>query len=107
MPPAAFVQLATSPNQTVGAAKDLRHAQEQMTSALHSFEIRFDPPAPQVAGKALGTLAMDALKKRLAELRDRAGELSDWIDWQTLAKRFEHLGLAAFWADLAIGPAAG
>ena len=107
VPPSSFVQLATSPNQTVASAKDLRHAQELMTSALHSFEIRFEPPAPQVAGKALGALAMDALKKRLGELRERAGELSDWIDWQTLAKRFEHLGLAAFWADLqAVRPSA-
>src|SRR5262249_34200287 len=27
-------------------------------------------------------------------------ELSDWMDWHQLGKRFEHLGLAAFWAEV-------
>ena len=50
---------------------------------------------------------MDAPRNASTELRDRAGELSDWIDWQTLTKRFEHLGLAQFWAELANWPGHG
>jgi very-short-patch-repair endonuclease len=101
MPPNAFVQLATAaaPGAAAGS-RDLRHAQEQVDHALHSFEIRFEAPGPLVDGKRLGQLSLDALKKRLAELRERAGELADWIDWHHLGKRFEHLGLAAFWTEV-------
>jgi very-short-patch-repair endonuclease len=101
IPPQSFIQLATS--QAPGAAastKDLRHAQELVDNALHSFEIRFEAPGPLVDGKRLAQLSLDALKKRLADLRERAGELSDWIDWHQLGKRFEHLGLAGFWAEV-------
>jgi REase_MTES_1575/Protein of unknown function (DUF4011)/AAA domain len=98
--PAAFVQLATSHNDIAMSTKELRHAQELLESALHSFEIRFDGPAPLAGGKRLATLALEDLKKRLGELRERAGELADWIDWHDLGKRFEHLGLAEFWSEL-------
>jgi very-short-patch-repair endonuclease len=98
-PPAPFVTLATTPGGAA-ATKDLRHALEQFEHALHSFEIRFDPPAPLAGGKRLVALSLENCKKRLAELRDRAGELSDWIDWHHLGKRFEHLGLANFWTEL-------
>jgi very-short-patch-repair endonuclease/DNA polymerase III delta prime subunit len=98
--PAAFVQLAASPNSLDGPTKELRHAQELLESALHSFEIRFEQPGPLVAGKRLGALPLEDLKKRLTELRERAGELADWIDWHNLGKRFEHLGLAEFWLEL-------
>jgi very-short-patch-repair endonuclease len=100
IPPPAFVALATLTTPGAAGTKDLRHAQEQVDHALHSFEIRFDPPGPLVDGKRLGQLSLDGLKKRLAELRERAGELSDWIDWHQLGKRFEHLGLAEFWAEV-------
>ena len=45
-------------------------------------------------------MPFDDIKKRLNELRDRAGELADWVDWQLLVKRFEHLGLGEFWEEL-------
>ena len=78
--------------------KDLRTALEHFKSA-HSFEIRFELPA--VGGRqTAGNPAAGRSQERLTTLRDRAGELSDWIDWFQLGKRFEHLGLAGFWAEL-------
>jgi hypothetical protein len=99
MPPATFVTMATGAAPPA-STRELRNALEQFDHALHGFEHRFEPPAPQSGGKRLGTLSLDALKKRLIELRDRAGELADWGDWHTLSRRFDHLGLAAFWAEL-------
>ena len=99
MPPPAFVQMATGGGPPAGA-RELRNALEQFEHALHAFEHRFEPPAPLADGQRLGTLSLDNLKNRLTELRDRAGELSDWADSHQLGKRFEHLGLAEFWSEL-------
>src|SRR5439155_12865476 len=99
MPPPAFVQMATGGSPPAGA-RELRNALEQFEHALHAFEHRFEPPAPLADGQRLGTLSLDNLKNRLTELRDRAGELSDWADSHQLGKRFEHLGLADFWGEL-------
>jgi hypothetical protein len=33
-------------------------------------------------------------------LRERVGELNDWIDYRHLPDRFAHLGLRAFWDSL-------
>jgi very-short-patch-repair endonuclease len=98
--PAAFLQLATGPGQPAVSTKELRAAQEQFGQALHSLELRFEPPAPLAGGVKLSNLPLDECKKRLTALRDRAGELSDWMDWRELGKRFEHLGLADCWAAL-------
>ena len=57
------------------------------------LEHRFEPPAPLSQGKKLGELPIDALRARLTELKERVGELSDWIDWRHLSGRFAHLGL--------------
>src|SRR5262249_23682111 len=99
MPPAAYVQMATGATPPA-STRELRNALEQFEHALHSFEHRFEPPAPLAAGKKLVSLSLDDLKKRLGELRDRAGELSDWGDWHQLFKRFQHLGMANFWTEL-------
>jgi hypothetical protein len=99
-PPAAFIALATGSAAGTASTKDLRTNLEQFEHALHHFEIRFEAPGPLVRGKRLGTLALEECKKRLAELRDRAGELSDWVDWFHLGKRFQHLGLDSFWSEL-------
>src|SRR5262249_16796933 len=99
VPPAEFVALATA-GPAQGAARDLKQAQEQLDQALHGLEHRFEPPAPRFGGKKLGELPPDGLRKRLAEMRERVGELADWIDWRHLSGRFAHLGLADFWAAL-------
>jgi very-short-patch-repair endonuclease len=98
-PPPIFVNLATT-NPAGASTKDLRHHLEQFEHTLHSFEVRFEPPGPQFEGKRLAALPLDTCKQRLAELRDRAGELSDWADLYQLGKRLEHLGLAGFWVEL-------
>ena len=98
--PPAFIALATADKSATASTKDLRHCLEQFEHALHSFEMRFEPPAPLVDGKRLVTLPLEACKQCLNALRDRSGELSDWVDWYQLGKRFEHLGLAGFWTEL-------
>src|SRR5204863_9631909 len=80
MPPPVFVQMATG-GTPPASARELRNALEQFEHALHSFEHRFEPPAPLAGGQRLAALSLDHLKQRLTELRDRAGELSDWADW--------------------------
>jgi hypothetical protein len=94
------VALATAAVAPAASTRELRTHLEQFEHALHHFEIRFEPPAPLVQGKRLVTLALEDCKKRLVELRDRAGELSDWVDWYHLGKRFQHLGLEGFWSEL-------
>lgn len=97
VPPAEFVTLAAAGPAPGGCCRELRQAQEQLQQALHGLEHRFDPPAPRYQGCKLAELPLDVFRARLAELKDRVGELSDWIDWRHLAARFNHLGLGAFW----------
>ncbi|HYT92140.1 MAG TPA: DUF3320 domain-containing protein, partial [Gemmataceae bacterium] len=98
--PEEFVKLSCSGPMPTGLANDLRQAREQLEHALHSFEIRFEPPAPQFGGKKLAELPLDTLRQRLAALKERVGELADWIDWRTLTDRFAHLGLATLASEL-------
>jgi very-short-patch-repair endonuclease len=96
VPPPKLVQLASAGATAAPSSRELRHAQEQFEHALHSFEHRFEAPAPQWEGKPLRELPLEALKQRLQTLRERGGELADWIDWRLLSERFAHLGLTAF-----------
>jgi very-short-patch-repair endonuclease len=97
-PPPAFVQLATTSGATL-STKELRAALEQFEHAVHSLEIRFDPPLT-IQGTRLAALPLEQCKAQLTAYRDRVAELSDWIDWQQLGKRLEHLGLAPLWTGL-------
>jgi hypothetical protein len=98
--PEEFLKLACNGPAPTGLANDLRQAREQLEQALHSFEIRFEPPAPQLGGKRLAELPLDTLRGRLAALKERVGELADWIDWRTLTDRFAHLGLAVLASEI-------
>jgi hypothetical protein len=82
------------------SSRELRAAREQLEHALHSLEIRFEAPGPSWEGKRLGELTPEGQQAWLQTLRERVGALADWSDWRTLHRRFEHLGLAAFWEAL-------
>ncbi len=97
--PDAFIALLTSP-APLPSVRDLKSAQEHYEQALHGFEIRFDAPGPLLEGKRYLEQAPDVVLRHLTKLRERVGELSDWIDFRHLPDRFAHLGLRAFWDNL-------
>lgn len=99
-PPQRFVQVACAGPGKAASGRDLRTAAEQYEHALHSLEIRFDSPGPLFQKKRLGEHPPEVVKQRLAVLRDRAGELADWIEMRQLPIRFAHLGLKTFWEAL-------
>jgi hypothetical protein len=82
------------------SSRELRAAREQASHALHSLEIRFDAPGPLWNGKKVAELAPEEQQRWLQVLRERVGQLADWSDWRSLHRRFEHLGLSAYWEDL-------
>ncbi len=82
------------------SARELRQALEQYQHALHSFELRYDPPGPQLDGKALRDHPPEPVLDLLTKARERVGELADWVDWRFLPERFGHLGLKSFWDQL-------
>jgi hypothetical protein len=82
------------------SSRELRAAREQLDHALHSLEIRFEPPGPSWGGRRPAELPPEALQQWLQTLRERVGGLADWSDWRTLQRRFEHLGLSAYWQEL-------
>src|SRR5439155_18174856 len=96
-PSAQFIQLATAKGVKAPSSQELKQAKEQVDHALHSLELRFEPPGPRHAGKRLAELTPEELRQHLATLRDRIGELAGWIEWRQLADRFAHLGLSTFW----------
>src|SRR5262249_6216105 len=100
VPPEEFIKLACAAGSPTTFGRDLRQAQEQLEQALHGLEIRFESPGPQLGGKRLAELPVESLRRRLAELRERVGELADWIDWRHLGGRFAHLGLTTLWEAL-------
>ena len=96
-PPQRFVQLVCAGPGKAPSFRDLRTATDQYEQALHSLEIRFDSPGPLFQNKRLGEHPPEVVKQRLAVLRDRAGELAEWIEARQLPIRFGHLGLRTFW----------
>jgi hypothetical protein len=103
-PPERFIQLACGPVGKLPSPRDLRTALEQYTQALHGLEVRFDAPGPMVDGQRLADLPPEAVKQHLTLLRDRSGDLADWIDWRNLPTRFDHLGLGVFWQEIRQNP---
>ncbi len=99
-PAEQFVQLATAPGTKPPSSQELKQAREQVEHALHSLELRFEPPGPRHGGKRLAELAPEELRQHLKLLHDRVAELAEWIEWRQLADRFAHLGLAAFWQEV-------
>jgi hypothetical protein len=99
-PPERFVQLACTGPGKGPSFRELRAAADQYEQALHSLEIRFDSPGPVFQNKRLREHPPDVVKQRLAVLRDRAGDLADWIEARQLPVRFGHLGLRTFFDGL-------
>ena len=99
-PPERFIQLACAGPGNAPSFRDLQTAAEQYEQALHSLEIRFDSPGPLFQSKRLGEHPPEVVKQRLAILRDRVGDLADWIGGRQLPIRFAHLGLQTFWDGL-------
>jgi hypothetical protein len=95
-----FIAVVTGGASDPPSCRELRHAKEQLDQVLHSLENRFEPPAPQWNGQRLSELPADALRARVETLRQRVGELADWVDWRHVAERFGQLGLATFWDGL-------
>jgi hypothetical protein len=77
--------------------EQLRHAHDQFQQAVNALEHRFDAPGPKFRGKPWRECDAETVHFHSLTLRDRAGELADWLDWRQLPSRFDHLGLTEFW----------
>jgi hypothetical protein len=93
----ALLKAATG---TPPSSRELRQALEQYQHALHSLELRYDAPGPELGGKPLRDQPPETVLDWLTKARDRVGELADWVDWRYLPERFQHLGLKSFWEHL-------
>jgi hypothetical protein len=103
-PPEAFSGLACGEAGTRPSSQELRSALEQYEQTLHGFEHRFDATGLVFDGRRLAEHPPEMVKQRLAALRDRLGELGDWIDLRQLPIRLGHLGLGIFWEELQRNP---
>jgi hypothetical protein len=98
--PEQLVKIAVAGAPAAPSSKDLRHANEQLDQSLHALENRFEPPGPLVNGKRYADLPLEELTARINTLRQRVGELADWVEWRHMPQRLEQLGLGEFWAGL-------
>jgi len=98
--PEQLVKVAAGGATAAPSSRDLRHAKEQLDQVLHALEHRFEPPAPCWQGRRYTELAPEELRQRLETLRERVGELSDWVAWRHIGERFAQLGLSNFWEGL-------
>ena len=92
--------IAQLQDQKLPGMKEFRAAQELYEKDFHLFEHRFDSPGPILDGKPLREHPVEKINVHLQQLRDRVGELADWVDWRHLPDRFNHLGLGSFWEQL-------
>jgi len=95
-PAARFVGMVTGKKKTP-PFDELRHVHEQLLQAVHALEHRFEAPGPKFRGKPWRECDAETVHFHALTLRDRVGELTDWLDWRRLPERFGHLGLAEFW----------
>ncbi len=100
LPAVSSEALLAAAGGTPPSSRELRQALEQYEHALHSLELRYDAPGPQLNGKALREHSPETVLDLLTKWRDRVGELADWVDWRYLPERFGHLGLKQFWDHL-------
>jgi len=95
-----FIKVASGGASAAPSSRELRHAKEQLDQALHALENRFEPPGPTIHGRRYAELAPEGLRQRIETLRQRVGELADWVDWRHVGERFAQLGLSVFWEGL-------
>jgi hypothetical protein len=93
-----LVQIVGGGKSAVPGKEALCRAAEQFEPVWLELEKRYQSPAP-LAGpnRRLRDLPVDALQRQLQQMRQRTGELSDWVDWCKLADRFAGIHLAGFW----------
>lgn len=94
--PDSFAALLTA-KEPPPSVRELKQAHDQYEQVLHVFEHRFDAPGPMLQGKRYLDHPPDGVDQLLCELRERTGELADWVDYRLFADRFRSLGLEAFW----------
>ncbi|MBI3407077.1 MAG: DUF4011 domain-containing protein [Planctomycetes bacterium] len=94
--PDSVVNLLTA-KEPPPSVRDLKQAEELYEHALAVFEHRFDSPGPLLEGKRYLEHPPELVHQHLGTLRDRVGELSDWIDFRLFGERFMSMGLGAFW----------
>jgi very-short-patch-repair endonuclease len=94
-PTPQFVAIVT--RKKAPSFQELRQAHDQFQQAVHALEHRFDAPGPKFRSKPWRECDAETVHFHALKLRDRAGELADWLDWRHLPERFGHLGLTQFW----------
>jgi hypothetical protein len=108
--PDRLTQMAMGEKSALPASEGLRRAAGQFEPEWSELEKRYEAPAPQFLPSPprgegsnyprLRDLPAEALKQRLQQMRQRTGELSDWVDWRKLADRFAQLRLSGFWQNV-------
>ena len=69
-------------------------------NAFAQFEKHFEQGYPRIGSVALKECPFEMQRIRLAEMRERIGEIQDWIDYQSLKEDFDHSGLLSLFTEL-------
>jgi very-short-patch-repair endonuclease len=69
-------------------------------NAFTQFEKQFEQGYPRIGSVALKECPFQMQRTRLSEMRERIGEVQDWIDYQGLKEDFDHSGLLSLFTEL-------
>ena len=94
----ALIQAAKG---TPPASRELRQGAGAVPARAAQSRTALRPARPATRRQPLRDQPPEAGRFRAVdEVRDRVGELADWVDCATCPSRFGHLGLKAFWDHL-------
>ncbi len=69
-------------------------------NAFAQFGKHFEQGYPRLGAVGLEECSFEMQRTRLAEMRERIGEIQDWIDYQSLREDFDNSGLLGLFAEL-------
>ena len=94
--PDILLQKALSGSRVAPNVSSIKGRFTSFNNNFAQFEKHFERGYPRIGTVVLKECPFEMQRIRLAEMRERIGEIQDWIDYQSLKEDFDHSGLLSF-----------
>ena len=98
--PDALLEKALSGSRVAPNVNSIKGRVASFYNAFAQFERQFEQGYPRLGAVALKECPFQMQRTRFSEMRERIGEVQDWIDYQSLREDFDHAGLLSLFTEL-------